>query len=159
MAKSVVYAGSFDPPTLGHIDVVRRAAEVFDSVIVLVAENTTKKGLFSVPERLELLRHELQDLKNIQIDTCQGLVVDYCKKRGVRTLIRGIRSTADYEYEASMGRLNSDLYSKVDTVFFISKKEYVHLKSDVVKEIARFGGNLSKMLPAQVEKKLKQKIV
>ncbi len=156
--SAVVYAGSFDPPTLGHIDVVRRASAVFGEVIVLVAENMAKQGLFSVAERVELLQQELRDLKNVQVDTCQGLVVDYCKKKGIRTLIRGIRSVSDYEYEASMGRLNADLYSKIETLFFISRKDYVHLKSEVVKEIARFGGDLSKMLPARVEKKLKQKI-
>jgi len=121
-SKRVLYAGSFDPPTWGHMDIVSRAAHTFEGVVVLVAENTTKKGLFSLDERLSMLRHEFSGLKNVKVDSWGGLLVDYGKKHDIQTFIRGIRTISDYEYEASMSRLNSELNESIDTVFFYGQK-------------------------------------
>lgn len=159
MAKQkAVYAGSFDPPTHGHVDIVKRAARIFDEVVVVVAENIKKKCLFTIQERLDMVSDLFSKTQNVKVDSYSGLVVEYCKKHGVQTLIRGIRSITDYEYEASMSRLNRELNAQVDTAFFMAQKEYVHLKSDMVKEIAQFGGDLSHMLPDKVAKKLMQRL-
>jgi pantetheine-phosphate adenylyltransferase len=155
--RKAVYAGSFDPPTLGHVDIVTRASTIFDHVTVLVAENTTKKSLFSSKDRLAFMEDMFSKLGNVTIDICSGLVVDYCKEQNIKILVRGLRTISDYEYEASMSRLNSDLNSDVDTVFLLARKDYIHLKSDVVKEIAKFRGDLSKMVPTNVAEVLKKR--
>lgn len=156
--KKAVYPGSFDPVTLGHIDVIRRAAEVFDELIVSVLNNKEKKPLFSVEERVKILEEATKDLPNVKVDSFSGLLIDYAGKNNIHTIIRGLRAITDFEYELQIAQTNRVLSKEtVDTMFFTTSLEYAYLSSSGVKEIASFGGDITMCVPDFVAKLVYEK--
>lgn len=154
-----VYPGSFDPPTLGHINVVERSAAIFDEVIVAVAKSTSKRYVFSTAERVELWKKLVpKKLKNVRVDTFSGLLVDYCEKKGARILLRGLRNTTDFEYEISMAHTNRTMKPDVETIFIMTEGGLSHLSSSLIKEIVMLGGSVKGMVPPMVERELKKRI-
>ncbi len=153
----VVCPGSFDPPTLGHLDIVRRAAQLFDRVTVAVLINPDKSGLFTVDERLELLRVAGSGWANVTVDSFDGLLVDYCRRNSIDAIVKGLRAVSDFEYELQMAQMNSGL-AGIDTVFIPASPEHSFLSSSLVKQVARYGGDVSALLPAQVTTALARKL-
>lgn len=153
-----LYAGSFDPLTLGHQDLIERAAKLFDKVIVAVAANTEKNALFSVEERVAMLEESTQHLQNISIDHFTGLTVNFAKKHGAIALIRGLRAISDFEYELSMAINNKKLDPDIDTVSLMPSESHLFLSSRLVREIATFGGPLHHFVSPEVEQRLIEKI-
>ncbi|NLM00799.1 MAG: pantetheine-phosphate adenylyltransferase [Treponema sp.] len=154
---SVIYAGSFDPPTYGHLNIIERARTIYEKIHVVVAVNSTKKYLFSEEERVSMLKELLKDYDNVEVSTCDTLIVDYAKKLGVRVLLRGVRNVGDFSYEFDLAMLNKGLDSNMETVFLPTDSKYFVLKSSAIKEVASFGGDVSAMVPPLVEQKLKNK--
>ncbi len=156
-----VYAGSFDPVTNGHIDIITRSANVFDEVIVAIATNTSKAPLFTAEEKqtaLESLMYDRQ-LHNVSVmQLSEGLTVDFAKQHGAKILIRGIRSVKDMEYEMDIESMNKVQNPDVETVFFMADKQYRYLSSSMIKEVAKFGGDLDKLVPAEIARLLKEKL-
>ena len=155
--KIAVYPGSFDPVTNGHIDVIERALKIFDKVIVAVGDNPEKKPLFSSKERIEMLEESTKHLNNIEIDSFSGLLLDYAKSKNSKIIIRGLRAVSDFEFEFQRALLNRVVDSDTETVFIMTKEDYVYLNSSIIKEIAMFNGKVSGLVPKIVEKKLKEK--
>lgn len=149
-ARLAVYAGTFDPPTLGHIDLIRRASLSFEHVIAAIGVNPNKKVMFSTDERVALLRESVADLPNVSCSTYTGLLVDYCRRVGARVIIRGLRAVADFEYEFQMALANRDLAPEIETMFLIAATDKLFLSSSVVKEIASYGRDISQYVPASV---------
>ena len=156
MTVRCVVPGSFDPIHLGHVDVVRRCADRFDEVVVAVLENPRKQGLFTVEERLELIGAELADLPQVSVDRFQGLLVDFCAERQIRTIVKGLRAAGDFEYELQMAQMNQRM-GGMETLFLATSPEHSYLASSLVKEIARRGGPLVGTVPAAVEAALRTK--
>lgn len=154
----VIYPGSFDPVTYGHLDIIQRCSEKFQHVIIGVLNNTNKEGLFSVEERINLLKETTKEFKNVEIDSFSGLLADYVKEKNCNIVIRGLRAVSDYEYEMQMALVNRKLDENIETLFMVSRSEYVYLSSSIVKEIASHDGNISYFVPEIVEKSLKNKI-
>jgi pantetheine-phosphate adenylyltransferase len=152
-----IYPGSFDPITLGHLDIIERSSRMFSIVIVLVAVNSDKRYLFSVEERVKLITQSLTHLPNVEVDTFTGLTVDYARKRNAPTLIRGLRAVSDFEKELQMAHTNKSLWRDLETVFLATSTEYSFLSSSVVKEVARYGGRVSHLVPPNVEEALREK--
>ena len=151
--KRAVYPGSFDPVTYGHLDVIKRASEMFDELIVSVLNNKTKTPLFSVEERVKILKEATKDIPNVRIDSFSGLLIDYAKANHIHVAVRGLRAITDFEYELQMAQLNRLLSKgKLDTMFLTTTLEYAYLSSSSVKEIAMFGGDISQCVPEQVAK-------
>ena len=146
--KSAIYPGSFDPVTFGHIDIIKRAAEIFDVLTVSVLNNKVKTPLFSVEERVNILKDVTKDLPNVTVLSYDGLLVDFCKKAGAGVIIRGLRAITDFEYELQLAQTNRKLGEDVDTIFLTTSLEYAYLSSSTVKEVASFGGDISKFVPA-----------
>jgi pantetheine-phosphate adenylyltransferase len=156
--KRAIYPGSFDPLTFGHIDIIERSVRLFDTVIVALLTNPQKVPLFSVDERVEILREILKPrFPNIEIDVFQGLLVDYATRQNAQAIVRGIRAVTDYEYEFQMALMNRRLAPGIETVFMMPAENYSYLSSRLVKEIAELGGNVSGLVPDIVEKRLKQR--
>jgi len=155
--KTAVYPGSFDPVTNGHIDVIERALKIFDKVIVTVGDNPGKKPTFTTEERTEMLKECTKDLKNIEIDSFSGLLLDFVKSKNSKIIIRGLRAVSDFEFEFQRALLNRVVNDKIETIFIMTKEHYVYLNSSIVKEMAMFGGNVNGLVPEIVEKKLKEK--
>lgn len=141
-----VYPGSFDPITKGHIDVLQRAAKLFDEVIIAVSANTSKKSFLPIDVRMELIRQSIVDIKNVKIDSFSGLTVEYAKQKGAIALIRGLRAVSDFEYEMQMAQMNKSLYPELETVFLVPKSKYNFISSSTVKEVAKFGGDIKKFV-------------
>jgi pantetheine-phosphate adenylyltransferase len=158
MCQIAMYAGTFDPVTYGHVDVIKRAKEVFPELIVAVAHNPHKKPLFSVSERVSLLKKATADLKGIEICDFDRLVVDFCRKRKARVLIRGLRMVSDFEYEFQMALTNRKLSPDIETIFLMPQESYSYLSSRLLKEAASLGADLSSFVPSFVEKALKKKL-
>ena len=156
MAKLAVYAGSFDPATEGHLDIVRRAAAVFDELIVAVADNPQKKQAFPVSERMGFIRAGVQ-LPNVSVDSFSGLLVDYLRSKKSRIVIRGLRAVSDFEYEFQLASMTHHLYPELETVFMMPDERYTYLSSSMVKEVAALGGRLSGLVPSIVEDALQKK--
>lgn len=152
-----VYPGSFDPVTMGHMDIIHRAAKQFDHLVVAVLNNMSKKPLFSVEERVELLKEVTADLPNVTIESFRDLLANYIRERQAQVIVRGIRSVTDFEYELQMASINRELNPDAETIFMMTNPKYSYLSSSVVKEIARFNGNVSEFVPPIIEKHLKQK--
>ena len=152
-----VYPGSFDPVTYGHLDIIKRASKISDKLIVGVLKNSSKKGLFTVDERVELLREVTKDISNVEIKSFDGFLVDFAMNNEANTIIRGLRAITDFDYELQMAQTNRALYDKADTVFIPTSIEYSFLSSTTVKEIAGLGGDITKFVAPFVEKKLKEK--
>ncbi|MDH4100210.1 MAG: pantetheine-phosphate adenylyltransferase [Nitrospirota bacterium] len=158
MRKLAVYPGTFDPVTNGHIDLVKRSLCIFDSLIVAVAVNPKKTPLFSVEERVDLIRRATEHLGNIEVDAFDGLLVDYARQKDSVAIIRGLRAVSDFEYELQMALMNRRLDSSVETVFLMPSEEYVYLTSTAVKEVASFGGRVEGLVPECVEEALKKRL-
>lgn len=153
-----VFAGSFDPPTNGHLDIIQRAAKLFDLVDVVISVNPDKKYMFSEDERYSLLKELVKDYNNVEVHIWKGLIVNYAKDIDASVLIRGIRSTNDFAYEFDLAHMNQNLNPHIETLFIPTKEKYAIVKSSSIKELARFGGDISRMVPKIVEKALKEKI-
>ena len=153
-----VYAGTFDPVTYGHLDVAARAAQVFDQLTLAVAEDPRKTLLFSTTERLELARAGVARLKNVDVVPFSGLLVDWARKRGIHTLIRGLRAFSDFEYEFQMALTNRKLAPDIETLFLMPNEDYSYVSSSMVREIATLGGDVAKFVPPDVAAALKRKL-
>jgi len=153
-----VCSGSFDPVTNGHLDIISRGARIFDKVIVAVLVNSKKKSLFSVEERVELLRQATAGMENVEIDSFEGLLIEYMQKRGARVIIRGLRAVSDFEYEMQVASINKKLDEEVETFFMMTNNQYSYLSSSIVKEVASYKANVSDLVPPVVEKALKEKL-
>jgi pantetheine-phosphate adenylyltransferase len=157
--RRAIYPGSFDPVTNGHLDVVERARKLFDEVVVAVAHNDEKQPLFSLQERLDLLRETVGKIDNVRIAQFEGLLVDFALAQKAHAVIRGLRAVSDFEFEFQMALMNRKLESTVETIFLMPKEAYTYLSSRLVKEIARLGGDVSGFVPPLVAKALAQKFV
>jgi pantetheine-phosphate adenylyltransferase len=157
MGKIAVYPGSFDPVTNGHCDIVRRGLGLFDEVVVAIARNGAKDPLFTIEERLEMLQETFKDMPGVQVDSFDGLLVDYVVKRQADAILRGLRAVSDFEYEFQLALMNRKLNKNVQTVFLMTGLRWIFISSSIIKEAARFGGDTRGMVPDIVCKKLKQK--
>jgi pantetheine-phosphate adenylyltransferase len=155
--KIAIYPGTFDPITNGHLDILERALKLFDRVIITVARNTTKNPFFTEEERMMLLRQVTKQYKNVEVDSFQGLLMDYVRQRKAIAVVRGLRAMTDFEYELQMALMNRKLDENMETVFLMPNEKYTYLSSNVVREIARLGGDVSKFVPSSVLKALQQK--
>ena len=158
MKSIVIYPGSFDPITYGHLDIIKRAVKVFDKVIVVVAHDSEKDPLFSVFERIELLKKATKGIKGVEVDDFHGLVVDYVKTKKAKVVIRGLRMISDFEYEFQMALTNRKLSQDVETIFMMPSEAYSYLSSKLIKEVASLGADLKGFVPGFVEKAVKSKI-
>ena len=156
--KTVIYPGSFDPLTNGHLDVIQRAARLFDSVIVAVARNGEKQALFSPAERKTLIEHSIANLSNVSVDIFEGLLVEYVEQQSGHAVIRGLRALSDFEYEFQMALMNRSLNDKVETLFMMPRASYSFLSSHLVKEIATLGGDVSAFVTPEVKEALAGKL-
>jgi pantetheine-phosphate adenylyltransferase len=157
MPKVAIYPGSFDPVTNGHIDIVERGLKLFDKVIVTILHNPKKEYLFPLEERLEMLKDCMKKFKGVEIDSFNGLLVDYAASRKAHAILRGLRAMSDFEYEFQMALMNRRLNREVQTVFLMPGLRRIFTSSSIIKEIVQFGGNIDGMVPALVKKKLKRK--
>lgn len=156
-SSPAVYAGSFDPVTMGHLDLIRRAAELFDRVIVAIGVHPLRKPLFAAEERIVLLKTATKDIPNVDVVTFEGLLIDYCGEIGARILIRGLRHAMDFEYELQIAQANRDMRPDVDTVFLPTANRYGFITASLVREIASHGGDVSRYAPAHVCEALREK--
>ena len=154
--KCALVPGTFDPITEGHLDIVRRAAQIFDEVVVAVAESPTKGPLFSHNERVELARKSVEDIKNVRVEPFDGLLVDFAKQTGASVVVKGLRAITDFEYEFQMTALNYELSNEIETMFIMSPPKYMYLSSSIVREIARLGGSFGQFVPSCVEEALRR---
>ena len=154
---SAVFPGSFDPPTYGHLNIIERAREIFDEVHVVVSQNSEKKYLFSAEERRIMMEAITKKYENVHVHVCEGLVVSFAEELGAKVLVRGIRNVADFAYEFDLSLMNKGLNQKIETVFLPTEPQYFVLKSSGIKELASFGGDISRMVPKIVEDELKKK--
>lgn len=155
--SGAVCPGSFDPVTLGHVDVFERAAAQFDEVIVAVLINPNKKGMFTLDERIAMIEESTEHLPNLRVESGQGLVVDFARQRGVTAIVKGLRSGSDFEYELQMAQMNKHI-AGVDTFFVAATPQYSFVSSSLAKEVASMGGDVSELLPAAVNKRLQAKL-
>ena len=156
--KAAIYPGSFDPVTYGHLDVIRRAADIFDELTISVLNNVKKTPLFSVEERVKILKEATKDLKNVTVESFSGLLVDYAKEKNIHVVVRGLRAITDFEYELQNAQTNRLLSGeKLDTMFLTPSLEYAYLSSTTVKEIASFGGDISACVPEFVADEIYKK--
>ena len=157
MPDIAVYPGSFDPITNGHLDLIQRALRIFDRIIVAVATNAFKQSLFSIEERMEMIRESLKECPNVSIDSFQGLLVKYAREQKARAILRGLRAVTDFEYEFQLAMMNRRLEPEIETVFLMTGMRWVFLSSSILKEAAVHGGDIEGMVPEIVVKKLKEK--
>jgi pantetheine-phosphate adenylyltransferase len=153
-----IYPGSFDPTTNGHLDLIERGSRLFDQLVVAVLTNIEKEPLFGVDERVEMLLDVTRKIKNVEVDTFSGLLVDYAKRKKADAILRGIRAFSDYEYELQMALMNRKLEPKVETVFLMPAESYTYVSSRLVKEIFRHGGSVKGLVPPVVEERLQEKV-
>lgn len=157
MMRIAIYPGSFDPPTNGHCDIIRRSAKLFDRLIVAVAINPEKKYFFSIEERIAMLKEIVSEYGNIEVDHFDGLLVEYAAKTNAVTIIRGLRALSDFEYEFELALMNRHLNENVDTIFMMTDEHYSFIRSSLVKEVARLGGDISDKVPSVVERYLRKR--
>ncbi|HDX9638178.1 TPA: pantetheine-phosphate adenylyltransferase [Bacillus mobilis] len=157
MTSIAISSGSFDPITLGHLDIIKRGAKVFDEVYVVVLNNSSKKPFFSVEERLDLIREATKDIPNVKVDSHSGLLVEYAKMRNANAILRGLRAVSDFEYEMQITSMNRKLDGNIETFFIMTNNQYSFLSSSIVKEVARYGGSVVDLVPPVVERALKEK--
>lgn len=155
---TAIYPGSFDPVTNGHLDLIERASGLFDHLIVALLVNPEKDPLFTLDERVDMLREVVAHLPNVEVETFDGLLVDHARRRGARVLLRGIRAVSDYEYELQMALMNRQLEPDIETVFMLPAEAYSYLSSRLVKEVARLGGSIKDLVPAGVEERIRAKV-
>lgn len=149
MGKTAVYAGSFDPITLGHVDIVRRGATLFDRVVIAVGENPAKRYTFDLEERIRIIRSALHGIDNIQVDSFDGLLVDYCRRVNADVILRGLRAVTDFEFEFKIGLANMDMAPEIQTVFLLSEPRMLFVSSSLVREIASHGGDIRRYVPEE----------
>jgi pantetheine-phosphate adenylyltransferase len=157
MRKIAIYPGTFDPVTNGHIDILQRALTLFDKVIVAIAINPIKEPLFTLEERVTILRKIVGDIPNAEVDAFEGLLVDYARKRNACAIVRGLRAVSDFEYEFQMALMNRRLNGNIQTFFLMTDLRWIFTSSSIIKEAAQFGGDIGEMVPAIVNQKLKEK--
>ncbi len=155
--QTIIYPGSFDPPTNGHLDLISRASKLFDEVVVAVLRHDSKHALFDVPERMEMLAEAVHGFENVRVDSFDGLLVDYARRTKAKMILRGIRAVSDYEYELQMALMNRKLAPELETVFMLPAEAYSYLSSRLVKEVCRLGGDISALVPPLVEARLTTK--
>jgi pantetheine-phosphate adenylyltransferase len=153
-----IYPGSFDPITYGHLDLIARSARLFDRMVVSILSNDAKKPLFSVEERMEMLREAVEDYPHVEVDTFHGLLVDYASQKKATVVLRGIRAISDYEYELQMALMNRRLRPEIETVFLMASEAYSFISSKLVKEVVFLGGNISGLVPPFVEERLRDRV-
>lgn len=156
--KIAVYPGSFDPITCGHLDIIERASQMFDKIIVAVLINDSKKPLFTIQERMDMIKKTVEKFDNVSVDSFEGLLVKYLEEKNANIIVRGLRALSDFETEFQMALTNRKLSKDIDTVFLMTKLEYSYLSSSIAKEIAKFGGELIDLVPQYVNDKLIEKI-
>ena len=159
MQRIAIYPGSFDPVTNGHLDIVTRGLKLFDKIIITILLNPGKKALFTVEERIEMLKSCFDKNKNVEIDTYDGLLVDYAAKRNAQAILRGMRAVSDFDYEFQLALMNRKLNREVQTVFLMTGLRWIFTSSSIIKEAAQFGGNINGMVPPVVHNKLKEKFI
>jgi len=157
MPRIAVYPGSFDPVTNGHIDIAKRGLKLFDHIIIAILHNPGKQSLFTVEERLEMLSESMAGIDDIEFDTFDGLLVDYAQEREASAVLRGMRAVSDFEYEFQLALMNRKLNREVETVFLMTGLRWIFTSSSIIKEAARFGGDISDMVPPMVNRRLKAK--
>ncbi len=157
--KTIVYPGSFDPPTNGHLDLILRVSKIFDKVIVLVIQNVNKQPFFTIDERVEMLNLIIKNrrLKNVVVDKYEGLLVDYLKAKNVNLILRGLRAVSDFDYEFQMVLINRRMYPKTEVIYLMPDYKWVYLSSSLVKEIANYKGNITKFIPKEIVRFIKKK--
>ena len=157
MGKVAIYPGSFDPLTYGHIDIIERALEIFDKVIVAIAHNAEKRALFTIEERLEMVKSIFKENPNVIVDSFKGLLVNYVEKTNSKVILRGLRATSDFEYEFHMASMNRSLNTHLDTLFMMTSKDYFFVSSRTIKEVAKLGGAVEGLVPDLIARRLKEK--
>jgi pantetheine-phosphate adenylyltransferase len=157
MKRIAIYPGSFDPVTNGHIDIVRRGRTLFDKIIVAILHNPKKESLFTLEERMEMLKESMKDIPGLTFDTFGGLLVDYAHQRGAQAILRGMRAVSDFEYEFQLALMNRKLDRDIQTVFLMTGLRWIFTSSSIIKEAAQFGGDVSDMVPTIVNRKIKDK--
>ena len=150
MARLAIYPGTFDPITNGHLDIVRRASRIFDRIIILIANNVAKKPFFTIQERVDLAERSLAGNGNITVESFDGLLAEFARRRGVDAIIRGLRAIKDFEFEFQMALMNKSLYPEVETVFFMPSEKFTYVNSAIVREVARLSGDVSRFVPPPV---------
>ncbi len=158
MKKTVICPGSFDPVTLGHLDIIKRASKMFDHVIVAVLVNSSKSPSFSIDERMELLREVTKDIENVEIACFEGLLAQYCKERGVNAIVKGLRAVSDFDYEFQMAITNKKLNPDLETIFLTADADSMYLSSSMVRSVASMGGDISNFVPACVHDRIVERI-
>jgi len=157
--RRAIYAGSFDPPTEGHLNIVRRGAKIFDEVIVAVAESTSKKYVFTTAERVALWKKLVGKERGVKVATFSGLLVNFAQRQGATAILRGLRNLTDFDYESTMAGMNRALSPQIEIVFLLTEPQYAHLSSSLIKEIVVLGGSVKGMVPPLVERELRKKLV
>jgi pantetheine-phosphate adenylyltransferase len=157
MSVIAIYPGSFDPLTNGHVDIIQRGAHLFDRIVVAMLVNMDKSPLFTVAERVDLAREVFREHANVEVDTFDGLLVDYAERRGAGVIVRGLRAISDFEYELQMALMNRRLRPEVETVFMMPAEPYTYVSSRLVKEVVALGGSVHGLVPAVVERRLREK--
>ena len=156
--KIAIVPGSFDPITYGHIDIIKRSAELFDEVIVAILVNPDKKYLFSLDERVEMINETIKEIPNVKVDSFSGLLVNYAKQVGSNVIVRGLRAVSDFEYEMQLTFMNKALDENIETFYMMANKQYSFISSSIVKGVSGFGADLSKFVPQYVEERLEKKM-
>ena len=152
--KKAVYPGSFDPITNGHLDIIQRAAQVFDEIKVVVMINPEKQGLFNIEEKVQMIENAIGNLENVEIECFGGLLINYMKEKDINVIVKGLRGVSDFDYEIQMAHMNNKLDSSIETVFMMTSPQYSYISSSAVKQVAKFGGSLKGLVPEEVAEKL-----
>ena len=150
--RTALYPGSFDPITLGHLNIIRRASSIFDRLVVCIAVNSEKRTMFSFEERVDFLKRSCGRFENVEIVATEDLVAEYCRKQGINVLIKGLRAVSDFEYEFQLALINKKVNPELDTIFLTASEKYTYLSSTVVKELARYGADISEFVPLEIKK-------
>jgi pantetheine-phosphate adenylyltransferase len=159
MSTLAVYPGSFDPLTNGHVDIISRGARLFDRIVVAILVNAEKAPLFSMDERVEITRAVFADRSNVEVDTFDGLLVDYVERRRAQVIVRGLRAVSDFEFEFQMALMNRRLNPRIETVFMMPAEQYTYISSRLIKEVFRLGGSVDGLVPDLVQKRLRDKVI
>jgi pantetheine-phosphate adenylyltransferase len=158
MSTLAVYPGSFDPLTNGHVDIILRGARLFDRIIVAILVNAEKSPLFSIEERVDIARSVFTDHANVEVDTFDGLLVDYVARRQAQVIVRGLRAVSDFEFEFQMALMNQRLNSRIETIFMMPAEQYTYISSRLIKEVFKLGGRVNGLVPELVERRLREKV-